>query len=341
MSVPADELGGRRPDRPGRDDAARATTAAADASSAAAVAADWARSRERSSAWVLRLMTWVAVACGRRVARWVLHPITLYFLTFAPVQRRNATSYLRRVLGREPRLLDFYRHVHAFASTVLDRVYLLRERMDLFDISIRGVEKVHETLADGRGAFLIGAHIGSFEALHASGRDDPCLRIAMVMYPDNARLINAALAAIAPDTELKVIALGRPDTTLAIRDWLDGGGVAGILGDRTLAGDTPRKDMKRMPFLGAPADFSDGPFRLAMMLRRRVIFMVALYHGGNRYEVRFEPLADFTVKAATPQARELAVQQALEAYVAQLEALCHELPDNWFNFHDFWNEHGR
>ncbi len=305
-----------------------------------AAAADWRRSRERSNAAMLKLMAAIAVFCGRRVARWVLHPITLYFLAFSPDQRRHATRYLRRALGREPVFADFYRHVHAFAATVLDRVYLLRRRHDLFDVRFVNDALVFDTLAQGRGAFMVGAHIGSFEALQASTQLDGRLHVAMVMYPDNARMINAALAAIAPDARLEVIALGRPETPLAIRDWLDGGGMAGILADRTLAGEGGRKDLRRIDFLGAPAAFSEGPFRLAMLLRRPVIFMVGLYLGGNRYEVRFVRIADFTRPPPTAAEREQQVSQALRDYVAQLEALCRERPDNWFNFHDFWGEDG-
>jgi predicted LPLAT superfamily acyltransferase len=66
--------------------------------------------------------------------------------------------------------------------------------------------------------------------------------------------------------------------------------------------------------------------------------MVGLYHGGARYEVRFEPLADFRTPPAGAAERELAVQQALAAYVQRLEQLCREAPYNWFNFYDFWHE---
>jgi predicted LPLAT superfamily acyltransferase len=63
-----------------------------------------------------------------------------------------------------------------------------------------------------------------------------------------------------------------------------------------------------------------------------------LYLGGNRYEVRIEPLADFTQPPASPQDREALMHEALRAYVAKLEALVREAPYNWFNFYDFWNE---
>jgi len=55
--------------------------------------------------------------------------------------------------------------------------------------------------SDGR------AH-GSFELVRAVGRQQPGLRVAMVMYEDNARLINAALAAISPAAVQDIIRWG-------------------------------------------------------------------------------------------------------------------------------------
>lgn len=300
---------------------------------------DWTRAPERSNALALRAMCWIATALGRGVARLVLHPIALYFLLFSPAQRRYARFYLNRALARPATSRDLYRLFHAFASTVLDRVYLLRNQIDLLDLDVQGHDFLKAVLAEGRGAFMLGAHLGSFEAIAAIGRGDGS-RFAMVMFPDNARRINAALQTIAPEAATHIIALGRPNAMIAIRDWLDSGGLAGMLSDRTLpVGAGPdRGGSAVVDFLGSPARFSDGPFRLAALLRRRVIFMSALYCGGARYDVQFDLLADFQDCTAEPSERERLIRAALEAYVRRLEALCRRYPYNWFNFHDFWQD---
>jgi len=293
-------------------------------------AAAWAQSRERSNLLALRFMAWFALTLGRRAARLLLLPITLYFLLFAPAARRHSGRYLHRVLGRPPRLHERWRHFHSFASVVLDRVYFVRGRIDLFDLRTSGDALIDEDLAAGRGVMLLGAHVGSFEALHAVGGSRPGLRVAMVMYPDNARMIHSVLQAVAPDFKLGIIPIGHSTSSLAVRDWLDGGGLVGLLGDRHL-GPAHGAGIVELPFLGRPAGFTDGPLRLAQLLRRRVIFMTALYRGGNRYEMRFELLADFSRPGTT-------VAGALQAYVTRLESLIREAPFNWFNFFDFWNE---
>jgi predicted LPLAT superfamily acyltransferase len=79
----------------------------------------WAASRERSNRLALQFMAWVALRLGRRAARWLLHPIALYYLVFAPTPRRHSERYLARALGSAPTWRDAYRHILAFASVVL------------------------------------------------------------------------------------------------------------------------------------------------------------------------------------------------------------------------------
>ena len=296
----------------------------------------WTADKERSNLWTLRLMRWIAVAAGRPVARLVLHPITLYFLLANGKARRASLNYLVRVLGRPVGWGDAYRHIHRFASTILDRVYFLQERFDQFEVTDHGGATLHAQLARGEGVMLVGAHIGSFEALRATaqGRGVP---IAMLMYEENARLINATLAAVAPNVQLHTIALGKPGAMLQLRRWLDDGGLAGLLADRTLPGQSDRSRTLWLDFLGQPARFSDGPFRLAALLRRPVVFMAGIYHGGNRYELRFVELADFRTAAETRGLDlDTRVREAMQRYVTLLETLCRESPYNWFNFFDFW-----
>ena len=296
-------------------------------------AAAWAREGERSHAWLLRLMAWFSLTAGRGAGRIALHAIALYFTLFAPKAQRASRSYLARVLGRAPRWRERYRHVLCFATTIHDRVFLLKNRGARFQVDVRGAEALLAALQRGRGALLMGAHLGSFEVLRTVGQERGGLRVAMAMYEDNARRLNATLAAIAPDAMRDVIALGRMESMLTVRDRLDEGCLVGLLADRSLgAADAATC----LPFLGEDASFPLGPWRLAAMLQRPVFFMAGLYMGGNRYQVCFEPLADFS--QVPREGRQAAIDTAMKAYVAALERHVREAPHNWFNFYDFWHK---
>ena len=292
--------------------------------------AEWVKRPERGSMALLRAMTWLSLTLGRPLARVVLAATSLYFLLFAAAARHASRAYLQRALGRPPRLAELFRHFHSFASCIHDRVYLLNDRFDLFAIEVYGEAAINEVLAAGRGAFLMGAHLGSFELVRAVGRRQPGLRVAMVMYQENAHKINAALAAINPTAVQDIIPLGRLDSMLQVQARLDEGMVLGVLGDRTLG----QEPTLALPFLGQTAPFPLGPMRLAAILKRPVLFMSGLYLGGNRYAIHFERLADFT--DIEREERDAAIRQAVAAYADCLERHCRAAPFNWFNFFDFW-----
>ncbi len=102
--------------------------------------------------------------------------------------------------------------------------------------------------------------------VRAVGRQLARARTSLVMYEDNARKANAALHAINPDLAMQIIALGKPGSMLAVRDRLDEGYLIGLLADRSLESER----QEQIPFLGCPARFPVGPFRMAAMLRGRL-----------------------------------------------------------------------
>ena len=90
--------------------------------------------KERGNLFWLRVMSTLSVWIGRRPSRVVLHGIALYFVVAASAARKASRTYLDRCLGRRATWLDIYRHVLSFASTIHDRIYLLNDRHDLFDL---------------------------------------------------------------------------------------------------------------------------------------------------------------------------------------------------------------
>ena len=277
---------------------------------------------------MLRGAVWVARRLGRTLTRWLIFPICLGFALCHREGRSASKAYLARALARPPRAWDVVRHFFSFGTTVLDRVYLLNDEIDRFDITVHGADIVRDILARGEGCLLLGAHHGSFEVLRLVGRNQPDLRVSLAMYEETGRKIGAALNAINPHLAPTIIGLGTTGAMIQIRDCLEQGGFVGMLADRTLRSDTP----VRLPFLGAPAAFPSGPLRLAALLRPNVVLMVGLFRGGNRYEIHFERLAAPT--EAKPDPAEIA--RLMARYVERLEHYCREAPYNWFNFFDFW-----
>jgi predicted LPLAT superfamily acyltransferase len=277
---------------------------------------------------ILRLTVALARLLGRPLSRMLLVPVCLGFALCNATSRAASKTYLAKVLGRPARLRDVWRHFFTFGTTVLDRVYLLNDEADRFNITIHGEAVVTEILGQGNGCLLLGAHHGSFEVLRLVGRNQPGLRVSLAMYEATGRKIGAALNAINPHLAPRIIGLGAPAAMIEIRDCLDQGGFVGMLADRTLPSDSTTE----VDFLGAPATFPTGPARLAALLRPPVVLMIGLFRGGNRYEIHFELLAP----PATSRIQPDETTQLIARYVARLEHYCRIAPFNWFNFFDFW-----
>jgi predicted LPLAT superfamily acyltransferase len=293
---------------------------------ARAAVPDWRRAPERGSPALLRLMLALTRALGWRAGAALLHPISAYFLLSSPRPRAASRRFLGRALGRPARWGDLYRLYHAFSATILDRVWLASGQTRGFDIEVRGLEALRARLAEGRGCLLIGAHLGSFEAMRAVADAGCPVPLSILMHEDNAARVKAFFDALGGEARAAaIIPLGRPDAMLRVREALARGELVGLLADRA-----PHDDkLLRVPFLGQPAPLPTGPHVLAALLRAPVMLAFGLRRGPRRYEVRFEPFA-------TPARADVAASVA--AYAARLEALCREAPENWFNFHDFWRE---
>jgi predicted LPLAT superfamily acyltransferase len=276
----------------------------------------WRNRSERGSGRLKSLIIWLAVHFGRSFCRVLLVPICAYFLVTAPRARRASREFLTRAAGRRASWRDSYRHLFVFATTLLDRVFLLRDGHGDLEISVTGAGVFEEAIAAGRGCLLFGSHLGSFEMLGAAGAARG-FAVNMVMHLEESTGLRDLLARTGRAFSYNVIALGRPDSMLRVKECLDRGEVVGILADRVYGGEATRS----LPFLGSPARISLSPFRLARITGAPVVTAFGIFHGGRRYQVRFEAL----------ETREPA------QYLEILERHARLFPYNWFNFYDFWS----
>jgi len=289
---------------------------------------EWVQNRERSNAFAIKFLVKATLALGRPFGRAMLYPVCAYFLVFSTRARAASRKYLGKVLERTPGWADLFRHYYCFATVALDRMLLLADRVDKFDVRLHGEHILMDALGRGESYFLLGAHLGSFEVLRSIGRENR-VKVAMLMFEVNPRL-SALAFAINPELRSEVIAMGRPDSMLQLSERLDRGEWVGMLGDRRIY-DTGAVSV---PFFGEQAALPTAPFRIAAMLGRPVILMVGLHRGGNRYDLHFERLVD--VPRLERSRRDAQIQEWAGLYAGRLEHYCRLAPYNWFNFYDFW-----
>jgi len=128
--------------------------------------------------------------------------------------------------------------------------------------------------------------------------------------------------------------MGSLDSMMKLHDRLASGEWVGMLGDRGLF----EEGHVLVPFFGEPAAFPTAPFRIAAMFGRPVVLMVALYRGGNRYDLHFERLVE--CPAIDRAGHDASIREWAARYAERLEHHCRQAPYNWFNFYDFWAHAG-
>ena len=250
-------------------------------------AGDWKSRPEGGGPLAYRAIFFIADHGGRAVARLALYPIVAFYLLVRGPERRASRAYLARALGRPAGLIDVARHIHTFAATILDRVFMLRQGMDRFDVELRGLESLEALLDRGQGVLLLGSHLGSFEALRVLARRRPQLRVKVVLDRGHNAVLMRMLDALDPQMAANVIDAGQdgPSIALQIKHATDEGAIVAMLADR--AG--PGEPATTAEFLGAGAPFPTSPWLIAAALKLPVALAFGLYRGGARYELVFEP----------------------------------------------------
>lgn len=291
----------------------------------------WLGTAERGTLLGIRVVFWMATVLGRVPTRVLVRLIALWYALFDRPARRGSRAWFRVIDGAEPSWGKVYRHILRFSQITLDRFFLLSGRTSVFTVTRTGHQHLKEVVARGKGAVLLGAHLGSFEAMRA-GADKDGLPLNILGHFENARMINALFEQLDPGMAARVIhiASGSVDFIFKVQQRIEAGELVAVLGDRTGLNEKT----VTVQFFGRPARFPAGPFTLAAVLKCPVLLTFGLYHEPNRYDLYCEP---FTDRVVLPRKdRQAHLEALVQRFAERLEDYCRRAPDNWFNFYDFW-----
>ncbi|PMS19101.1 acyltransferase [Trinickia dabaoshanensis] len=300
----------------------------------------WWRIAERGSRTGMRLLALSCRLFGMRFTRLWLHPIVAYFVLTGHAARAESRRYFERLResspGREtprPGWRSAYRHMLAFAEAGLDKLAAWTGRLQHAGIEFDDPSAFEALVASGKGALVIGAHLGNLEMTRALAVRGSHAKVTAVVYTEHARRFNSVLAGAHRDFARRMVEVADfgPETAMMMQERIDAGELLVIVGDRVPAHEAGR--VVQAPFLGAAAAFAQGPYVLAHALGCPVYLFFCLKEAG-RYRLYFESFAE---RIELPR-RERAAHLAAHArrYAERLEYYCRKAPFQWFNFFDFW-----
>ncbi len=291
----------------------------------------WLSQAERGSLLGIRLFYWIATVFGRGPTRVLVRLIALWYALFSHNVRQASREWLTVVFERRPRFREIYTHILYFAQTAADRLFLVQGKTGSFRTTRTGYQHMERAVAEKTGAILLGAHLGSFEAMRVDSNtiDVP---LTILGHFENARMVNALLSSLDPGAAARVIHISSRsvDFIFSARHVLEKGELLGTMGDRVGLNE---KSVE-VTFFGRPARFPTGPFVLASVLKCPVYLTFALYSEPNRYSLYCDPLVERVVLPRKTRDQDL--QTLVQLYATRLEHYCRLAPYNWFNFYDFW-----
>jgi predicted LPLAT superfamily acyltransferase len=303
-------------------------------------AKDWSRFGERGTMGALRFGAAAYRLMGRRLSMLLLYPAVAWFYLRDREGRGASRRYLdsvwarpegRASLGARPGAFSTCRHLYEFAVQTFDRMVLWGGGLDHFQMDHHGSKHLFDLKRDGRGALLLGAHLGSFDMARTLARDSG-IAVNIVMFTANAERINRLFEELDPESQVRVVSLDPTSvrTAFEIKACLDRGELVAILADRVPAG--ARERPIEVEFLGRRRPFPRSPFLLATLLGCPVLVSLCVRTGSLRYHTWVEPISP---GLRLPRAeREKGAEELVRAYVAELERACLNHPYQWFNFYD-------
>jgi predicted LPLAT superfamily acyltransferase len=221
----------------------------------------------------------------------------------------------------------------AFAQSGFDKLAAWSGRVNIEDVKFDDPSAFEALSASGRGALVIGAHLGNLEMTRALATRGAHAKVTAVVYTGHARRFNSVLASANSEFAQRLVEVSDfgPETAMMMQDRVDAGELLVIVGDRVPAHDSGRTTEAR--FLGSTAAFAQGPYVLAHALGCPVYLFFCLKEAQG-YRLYFEPFAQRIELPRRERAQHLAAWA--QRYAARLEHYCRKAPYQWFNFFDFW-----
>jgi lauroyl/myristoyl acyltransferase len=288
----------------------------------------WRNLRWFGAYWISR----TGALLGRYLPAWVWYalavPIADVCYLLMPGRRRVLEANLARVVGPVEAPVAARRVFRNFARYVIDFYQMpfmdkdaLCCRMEFHDW-----RNLNEALVSGEGGIFVTLHLGQAElgagALAAYGHPISAIADTLAYQP-----MDLFVQGLRRGLGMNVIPANKAKR--GVLRCLSRGEVLGMMVDVVQPGDGVTVE-----FLGAPAEFSSAPARIAIRTGARV--MPGVVGRDPRSVYKLLPVIDFGLTYETTGDEEADVQELTRRIARSLERYVRRFPDQWFAFRPVW-----
>jgi predicted LPLAT superfamily acyltransferase len=276
--------------------------------------------------WLIRMLKVIDVRLLYAFADIFVVPPTMCVNSKA---RRVTYRFYRKRLGYgafKAALMTYKNHCD-FAKVVIDKFAMYAGKK--FDIELDGYDQFLDLAAQPSGFIQLSSHIGNYEiagyslvaetkrfnALVFAGEKESVMSNRSKMFDGN----NIRMIPMMPDMSHLFI----------INQALGDGEIISMPADRVFGS---QKSFS-LEFIGATAQFPQGPFILAAVRDVPMLFVAVMKLSAKKYGITIRQIRCESASASRYKAIEMA-----KKYANLLEATVLKHPTQWYNYFDFWNE---
>lgn len=288
------------------------------------------KGRSRGTPLGYRIFVWLLKKGGLKSAYTLLHFVTLYYRLFV----KAATNPLRYLYTQRmgysaadaSRLIK--KNLMVFGQTLIDKIAVLSGQGKELSFTHEGIEYIQQLVKDGKGGVLVSAHLGNWEtAGHLLNRIEA--KINIVMYDGEGEQMKAYMEQFDSKRSFNIIYIREDQSHIyEMSAALNRNELICLHADRFRPGNRTMKHV----FLGEEALFPAGPFILASKLKAPVCFVFAFKETNFHYHF-------YAFKSKIYEGRgTIGMELMLDDYVALVEKMLKQYPEQWFNYFDFWKK---
>lgn len=300
----------------------------------------WASFEETSFIWGIRILLWVYRVFGRWVFRIFLWPVVSYYFLMGQTARNASRDYLQRLGDYFPELAlsgswwQSYRHFLSFAETLLDKLIAWSGSIDPNQVDFPNRQQLLDLIAQKRGAMLLSGHIGNLELCQAIATMRGHIHLNILVHTRHAEKFNHLLGNNQGSATIKLIQVTElnPAVAIDLQEKIERGEFLVMVGDRV---PVDGNRTIQADFLGQPAEFPQGPYLLASLLRCPV-YTLFCYPTNGRFQIHLQAFAEAIRIPRTEPQRQQMLKTLAHDYAKCLESHCRAAPLQWFNFYPYW-----
>lgn len=271
-----------------------------------------------------KIFVFIITYGGTFVSYLVLRFVAFYYIFGAWQATKTGYNFYRKRLGfsKLKAAWSAYQNHYAIGQVLLDKVAILSGHKKRFTFNFDGRQHLTDMVAQNKGAILISAHVGNWEAA-SQLLEHLGAKVNVVMLDVEYDQIKDYLSSVTGEKKYNIIAISQDGShVFEMARALSNNEIICIHGDRFV----DNSKVVSVPFMGEEAYFPFGPFSMAQRLKVPTTFVYAMKEGATHYHFF----------AAEPSLVGDDLEAFVSKYAASVEEKVRQYPYQWFNYYNFW-----